>query len=31
MKFAAIARHRGIWPLSWRCEALSVTRAGFYA
>lgn len=31
MKFAAIARHRGIWPLSWLCEALSVTRAGFYA
>jgi len=31
MKFAAIARHRGIWPLSWLCEAMSVTRAGFYA
>lgn len=31
MRFAAIARHRGIWPLRWMCETLQVTTAGFYA
>ena len=31
MRFAAIARHRGIWPLRWMCETLEVTTAGFYA
>ena len=31
MKFAFIATHRGIWPTEWLCEALGVSRAGFYA
>ena len=31
MKFAFIARHRGMWPAGWLCEALGVSRAGFYA
>ena len=31
VKFAFIATHRGIWPTEWLCEALGVSRAGFYA
>ena len=31
MKFAFIAKHRGIWPVDWVCEALGVSRGGFYA
>ena len=31
MKFAFIAKHRGIWPVGWLCGALGVSRAGFYA
>jgi putative transposase len=31
MKFGFIAKHRGIWPLRWLCEALGVSRGGFYA
>ena len=31
MKFAFIAKHRGIGPAGWLCEALGVSRAGFYA
>ena len=31
MKFACIATHRGIGPAGWLCEALGVSRAGFYA
>ena len=31
MRFAFIAKHRGIWPAGWICEALGVSRAGFYA
>jgi len=31
VRFAVIARHRGIWPLAWLCETLQVTRGGFYA
>ena len=31
MKFAFIAKHRGIWPIGWLCEALGVSRTGFYA
>ena len=31
MKFAFIATHRGMWPAGWLCEALGVSRAGFYA
>ena len=31
MKFAFVAKHRGIWPTGWLCEALGVSRGGFYA
>lgn len=31
MKFGFVAKHRGIWPVAWICEALGVSRAGFYA
>jgi putative transposase len=31
MRFGFIARHRGIWPVAWLCEALGVSRSGFHA
>lgn len=31
MRFAFIAKHRHIWPVSWLCEALEVSRSGFHA
>jgi putative transposase len=31
VKFAFIAKHRGIWPAAWICEALGVSRSGFHA
>jgi hypothetical protein len=31
VKFAFIAKHRGIWAVDWMCEALGVSRGGFYA
>ena len=31
MKFAFIAKHRGIWPADWLCGALGVSRGGFYS
>lgn len=31
MKFAFVAKHRGIWPAAWLCEALGVSRSGFHA
>lgn len=31
MRFSFIARHRGIWPVAWQCEALGVSRSGFHA
>jgi putative transposase len=31
MRFAFIAKHRGIWPVTWMCEALGVSRSGFHA
>ncbi len=31
MKFAFVAKHRGIWPAGWLCGALGVSRGGFYA
>ena len=31
MKFTFIAKHRAIWPAGWLCEALGVSRGGFYA
>jgi putative transposase len=26
-----MAKHRGIWPIGWMCEALDVSRGGYYA
>jgi putative transposase len=31
MKFVFIAKHRGIWPVAWLCDALGVSRSGFYS
>jgi putative transposase len=31
VKFSFIAKHRGIWAVDWMCEALGVSRGGFYA
>ena len=31
MRFEFIAKHRGIWPVSWICETLGVSRSGFHA
>ena len=31
VKFGFVAKHRGIWPVDWLCEALGVSRSGFYA
>src|SRR5580698_11241370 len=31
VKFGFIAKHRGIWPTRWLCEALGVSRGGYYA
>ena len=31
MKFKFIAKHRGIWPLTWMCEILDVSPTGFYS
>jgi putative transposase len=31
MKFAFIAKHRGIWPAAWLCGTLGVSRSGFHA
>ncbi len=31
MRFAFIARHRGIWPVAGLCNALDVSRSGFHA
>ena len=30
MRFAFIAKHRSVWPVSWLCEALDVSRSGFH-
>jgi putative transposase len=30
VKFAFIAKHRGLWPAGWMCGALGVSRGGFY-
>lgn len=29
--FGLVAKHRGIWPVEFVCEALGVSRSGFYA
>ena len=31
MRFSFVAKHRVIWPVSWICEALGVSRSGFHA
>jgi putative transposase len=31
VRFAFIAKHRGIWPAAWMCGALRVSRTGFSA
>lgn len=31
MKFGFVATHRGIWPVDIACEALGISRSGFYA
>ena len=31
MRFEFVAKHRGIWPVLWICEALGVSRSGFHA
>lgn len=31
MRFGFIAKHRGIWPVRWLCEALGVSPSGFHA
>lgn len=31
MRFAFIAKHRHIWPVSWLCDVLDVSQSGFHA
>jgi putative transposase len=31
VKCGFIVKHRGSWPTAWLCEALGVSRGGFYA
>ena len=31
MRFGFMAKHRGAWPVNVMCEALGVSRGGFYA
>lgn len=31
MKFGFVAKHRGAWPVNLLCEAIGVSRSGFYA
>ncbi len=31
MKFGFVAKHRGTWPVDVLCEALGISRSGFYA
>jgi hypothetical protein len=30
MRFAFVAKHRGIWPVALLCAALDVSRSGFF-
>ena len=30
MKFAFVARHRGIWPVAWACKTLDISTSGFH-
>ncbi len=29
--FGVVAKHRVVWPVSWMCDALGVSRSGFHA
>lgn len=29
--FGFVAKHRGVWPVSWKCDAHGVSRSGFHA
>ena len=31
VKFEIIAKHRGIWPMTWMCGVLDVSPSGFYS
>ena len=31
LRYAFIAKHRGIWPLRWMCEVLDASPSGFYS
>jgi putative transposase len=31
MRFSFIAKHRHVWPVSWLCAAMGVSRSGFHA
>lgn len=31
MRFGFVAKHRGTWPVNLMCEALGISRSGFYA
>lgn len=31
MRFAFIVKHCHIWPVSWLCDVLEVSRSGFHA
>jgi len=31
MKFGFIAKHRSVWPVTWLCEALGVSKSGLHA
>ena len=31
MKFEFVAKHRGVWPVTWMCEVLDVSPSGFYS
>ncbi len=31
MMFGFVAKHRGVWPVSWMCDALGVSRSGPHA
>ncbi|TPE49679.1 hypothetical protein FJM51_13615 [Amaricoccus solimangrovi] len=30
MRFAFIGKHRQVWPVSWLCAVLGVSRSGFH-
>jgi putative transposase len=31
MRFRFVAKHRGVWPVTWICEVLDVSPSGFYS